>query len=188
MGKAIVPRKETGKPGAAMATLTPRQREFVRAMLETGARDHTLCARMAGFTGDDNTMRVTAHRLAHDDKVLAALKEEADKRIRSGAVLGASVLSEIAMNPTHKDQLKAAIELLNRAGLITATLHKHEHAHVVSTSADEKAQIASIVEKAARLGIDPRKLLGGIVVDAEFEEVQKPDTPAAGTEGLEDIL
>lgn len=185
--KALVPMKGTGAPGPAMSALSTRQQAFVRYMLQTGGQNAKRCAAAAGYTGNDNTMAVTAHRLAHDEKVLAALKEEADKRIRSGAILGASVLAEIAGDVTHKDRLKAAIELLNRAGLLTATLHKHEHAVTVTNTADEKAQIARITEMAAKLGVDPKKLLGGFI-DAEFSEVEALPAPAAGTDGLEDIL
>ncbi len=181
--KAIVPRRETGAPGPALALLTHRQQTFVRAMLETGGQDHTRAARMAGYTGNDNCMRVTAHRLAHDTKVLAALKEEADKRIRSGALLGASVLIEIAGDTMHKDRFRAATELLNRAGLQVVT----EHKVTVTNSGDEKAMIERIASMASQLGLDSKKLLGGFV-EAEFTEVAALPAPVDGTEGLEDLL
>lgn len=180
--KAIVPRKSTGGPGPAMAALpTEGQRRFVRAMCETGGTNHAKAARMAGYTGNDNCIRVTAHRLAHDPLVLAALKEEADKRIRSGALLGASVLIEIAGDTMHRNRFHAAKELLDRAGLQVVT----EHKVTVHNSSDEKAMIDRIAGMAAQLGLDPKKLIGGYI-EAEFTEVAA--TPMEDTTGLEDIL
>lgn len=192
-GPAVVPKRGTGAPGPAMAALTKRQQSFVRAMLEVGGRagDYARCALAAGFTGSPNVIRVTAHRLAHDTKVLAALKEEADKRIRSGALLGASVLLEIASDQMHKDRFRAATELLDRSGLMVITEHKVTVDH---SNSSEKEMVARIADMAAQLGIDPKRLLGGYV-EAEFTEVGKSDLaiPRAAddvgsTEGLEDIL
>lgn len=185
MAKAIVPKAGTGAPGQAMAELTPKQQKFVRAMLETGGHNHMRCAQAAGFTGNANTLRVTGHRLAHDTKVLAALREEADKRIRTGAVLGASVLLEIAGNPTHKDRYKAAVELLNRSGLQVVT----EHKVTVDRGGSEKQMIDRIGAMATQLGIDPKQLLGGFI-DATFEEVKPKEleAPFDPNAGLEDLL
>lgn len=183
---AVVPTKGTGQPGPAMAALpTDRQRKFVRALCETGGQNHTLAARKAGYTGNEITLNNTAHRLAHDPLILAALKEEADRRIRSGALLGASVLMEIAGDTMHKDRFRAAQELLNRSGLQVIT----EHKVTVDRGGNEKAMIERIASMAAQLGIDHKKLLGGFV-EGEFEEVPalSAPEPLPSTDGLEDIL
>lgn len=189
-----------------MAALpTDMQRRFVRALCETGGTNYTLAARMAGYTGNDQTINVTAHRLAHDPAILAALREEADRRLRSGAILGASVLIEIAGDTMHKDRYRAAVELLNRAGLQVI----NEQKITVEHTGGEKAMIERIASMAQQLGIDHKKLLGGFV-EGEFEEVRPglptvvtpmepscvdPVTPLVScaeplptAEGLEDIL
>lgn len=160
--------------GKAFQALNDRQQRFVIAMCENGGANAKRCAQIAGYTGDDNTLGVTAHRLSHDDKVLAALKEEADRRLRGGAVLGASVLVEIANDPTHKDRFRAADRLLERAGLLVIQTNKNIVEHTVNEE-DVKTRIA----KAAReLGLDPKVFLGAAAaqlpapIDAEFTVIE----------------
>jgi len=183
--KAVVPAADIGKPGPAMERLTKKQQKYVMCLAETGGHNHARAARSAGYTGTDQTIRTTAYRLAHDPRILEALKEIADRRIRSGALLGASVLMEIAGDTMHKHRFHAAKELLDRSGLMVVT----EHKVTVQNSSDEKAIIDRIASMAAQLGIDHKALLGNIV-EAEFEEVKPkelaaPFDPAAG---LEDLL
>lgn len=167
-------------PGKEFLALNDRQQKFVIAMCETGGKDHTLCAEMAGYSGNKDTLYVTAHRLAHDEKVLRALREEADRRVRSGAILGASVLIEIANDPTHKDRFRAADRLLERAGLLVVQTNKNVIEHTVNEE-DLKARIA----RAAReLGLDPKVFLGASAaalpapIDAEFTVVEEDDLMA----------
>lgn len=177
---AYPPILDTQGLGPAMIELNPQQRAFVYALLDTGGQSNTKAAALSGYApGNPDAQRVTAYRLAHDPKVLAAIKEEANRRLHSGAILGASVLLEIANDPTHKDRFKAASELLSRGGLVMATEHK-----VTVEHRDDKGLIDKITVLANSLGLDPRQLLGNAApaVDAEFEDV----TPS--TDGLEDLL
>lgn len=176
----VPPISNTDGLGPAMIDLLPKQRAFVVAMLETGGQNNTKAAQIAGYSLDNyDAARATAWRLAHDPKILAAIKEEANRRLHSGAILGASVLLEIANDPTHKDRFKAASELLSRGGLVMATEHK-----ITVERRDDKGMIDKITVLAAQLGLDPRKLLGNAApaVDAEFEDV------TATSDGLEDLL
>lgn len=206
--------KDMGALGPKMLALNPRQRAFVIAMIETGQDNHTRCARMAGYyNGNDNALRVTAFRLAHDDKIQAAIVEQAGRRMKAGTIMATSALLSIASNQMHKDQLRAAVEILNRTGLHAVSETKITHEHIM----DDKQSIQRVVELARSLKIDPRQLLGqyGVTLDAEFEEVaeRKEDTatakmiehlsgadfdeedeedeeqePDTSTEGLEDLL
>ena len=161
-----------------MAALNDRQRAFVGAMLETGGQPgrHSEAARRAGYEGSPDVVKVAAHRLAHNPKIQAAIREEAERRVHSGAILGASVLVEIAADPQHKDRFKAATRLLDMAGLIVTTQHKVTVEH----TGDDTEKIRLAIAMAKRLGIDPKKLLGeaGVsaaevdAIDAEFEEVK----------------
>jgi phage terminase small subunit len=174
-----------------MKACTPRQRAFVEAMLVTGGNNHKLCAMMAGYTGNDNTLRVTAHRLAHDSNVLAAIREEGDRRIRASVVMATSRLVSIAENSTdEKVALKAIDMVLNRSGLHALTEHKVS----IERPTDGVEIKQRIVALAKELGLDPAKLLGhnaqmsalpapeeGETVEAEFIEI-------TGREGLEDLL
>lgn len=163
--------------GPAMKELNENQRGFVVAMVEMGAPNPTDAARLAGFGGTDQATRVAAKRLMGNPAVLAALREETDKFMRGSVLIAGHALQEIALDRHHKDRLKAATELLNRADLIVKTTHE-----VIVTDKRTPADIlATIHDMAKRMGDDPRKLLGfDPVTDAEFEEMS--------SEGLEDVL
>lgn len=169
-----------------MRKLLPRQRAFVRACLETGRNNNTLHARMAGYSGNDDSMKATGWRLAHDADVQAAMLEEAEKRLRGNAIMATSTLVNLAENAREdKDKLKAIDMLLNRAGLHAKTEHKVTVEH--HTPAD---MIARIEHLAAKLGLDPVKLLGhsstavpaagAEIIDAEFAEVSDGGEPETG--------
>lgn len=188
MANALESAALEGPYGPAMAALTPLQRRFVVAMCETGGGNASLAYRMAGpNTKNDDTIKNAAHHLLHTDKVLLAIREEADRRCRSGAILGASALQEIAMDSLHKDRFKAAQALLDRAGL--GLVQKTEVVHVHKNDAEAIDRIKALAKV---LGVDAQKLLGHVgapvsppteaPLDVEFEDV----TPS--TDGLEDLL
>jgi len=161
---------------------TDRQRRFVIALLELGDMNHTRAAAMAGYAGTTgNAMRVIAHRLFHDDRVQAAIHEEATRRLASGKIMAVSKLLDIANSaPEPKDKLKAIGMILNRVGMHEKTEH---HVTTMDLSKTDDAMIERIKSLAAKLGLDQRALLGEAgVVDAEFTEVE------SSTEGIEDIL
>ena len=170
--------------GPAMQALSINQRAFVIAMLTTGAQDGTVCAAMAGYGNTQESRWVASHRLMHNPKVLAAIKEEADRRLRSGAILAASALVEICADTRHKDRFKAAQELLNRAGLLVETQHRV----IVEDHRTDKEIEQAIVLMAKRHGLDPAKLLGYTTkpIDAEFTEVE--DDAPMSSDGIEDLL
>lgn len=171
---------DEGVMGDAMLALTPRQRAFVTVLLTSGRNNHAAAAKMAGYQGTADTLAVTGHRLAHDQKVLRAIREESDRRIRAHAVLATGVLIEIAGDDMaqHKDRLKAVEMLLNRGGLHAITESKQVIEHHDLTG---KALIERVKQLAGEIGADPVKLLGTVgieeakptpeMIDAEFTEV-----------------
>lgn len=174
---AVPPESELGD---AMLLLTENQRGFVIAMLETGAQNQERAAILAGYGGNDNSAAVAAHRLMRNPMVLAAIREEADRRLKSGALLGASVLVEIAGDPKHKDRFKAATELLNRSGLIVEQTHRVIHEDN-RTDAELERSLRTML---AKHGVDAAKVLGlPASVEGEFEEVTN-----GSKDGLEDLL
>lgn len=171
---------DEGDLGDAMLQLTQNQRGFVVALLETGGQDAGKAAALAGIGGNSNASQVYASRAMRNPAILAAIREEADRRLRSGGILGASVLVEIASDHKHKDRFKAGVELLNRSGLIVEQTHRVIHEEQRSDAEIERA-VKLLAEK---MGMDPTKLLGSAVpvVEGEFTEVTN------GSEGLEDLL
>lgn len=174
--------------GPAMRALpTDGMRKFVMALLELGSNNHTRAALMAGYAaGSDNSLRVTAYRLAHDERVLAAIHEESHRRLHSGKIMAVSVLLNLAERAAKdSDKLKAIDMVLNKTGL-----HNISESIVTTRddSATDDAMIARITHLAKMLEVDVTKLIGQntpkpAVIEGEFSVVE---TPTA--EGLEDML
>lgn len=101
--------------GPHMLALDERQRRFVVGYLGD-AKDASKCAAAAGYSTTANGHRVQAHRLLHNPKVIAAIKEEAGRRLNGAAYIAAAGLAEIAADPTHKDRYKASADILDRTG------------------------------------------------------------------------
>lgn len=158
--------------GPAMLALTPRQQAFVVACFMTGQENNALHARMAGYQGTPATLATTGHRIAHDPAVLAAMLEEATKKMHSGVVMATGRLIHLAGNAKEeKDQLKAIGMILNRAGLHEKT----EHKLTVKRESSEAEMLQSIEKMAAFLGIDPKKLTGNVkIIEGEFTAVEAP--------------
>jgi phage terminase small subunit len=130
-------------------------------------------AKAAGYSDRSHgSLRVAAHRAFHDEKVLAAIRECADKEVRSGAMLGIATIKKIVRNDLHRDQFKAAALL---AGLNRFTVD--QNVNINQTVRDESGQalLGEIKRLAEKLGVPVAKLLGGPVpapIEAEFEEVK----------------
>lgn len=159
--------------GPRMQELNVRQRGFVIALLEIGGINFTRAAMAAGYgNGNEESAAVQGNRLAHDDKILAAIHEEAYRRLRSGAVMAVKTLLEIAddTGAKHGDRLKAVEMLLNRSGLHAVTEH---NVKVERYDATDETMIKRIKLLAEKQGLDPVKLLGstGVTVDAQFKVV-----------------
>ena len=156
--------------GKAMGALSTRKRQFVIAMLQQGVNPKA-CAVAAASLGYHPKY---GYELMRDDGILAAMREEATKRLAGAALVGVNVLLDIAQSPTHKDQFRAAKELAGINGFTAEQRIVVEH-----ISEDSKAQIRQIRDMAAQLGLDAKQLIASAgIVDAEFTEV----TPAAPVE------
>lgn len=156
--------EDRSSDGPAMSALTDQQRAFVYGMLDSACnpKQADRCALAAGYTGTN-----PGWRLMRSERILAALHEEAKKKLVGAALLGVTTMMEIANSPQHKDRFRAARELAAINGFtaeqkITVTHIKREEADV----------IAKIKATAEKLGIDPGPLLAKAgVIDAEFSVV-----------------
>jgi len=155
--------------GPAMKELTLPQRAFVLAFANFGGTNQGEAARLAGYgsANDVGAASDQAYALLRSPRILVALREEADKRLKAGAILAASVLSEIATDVHHRDRYKAAVELLNRAGLVVEGVSRL----IVEDHRTTEEITRRVVSLAVKLGIDPTKLLGNDVIDADYTEV-----------------
>ena len=153
-----------------MLALSPARRRFaIAAVMYPLAKDWQI-AKAAGYADRSHgSLRVQAHQLFHDEGVLAAIKECADKEIRGSAMLGIATMKKIVRNDLHKDQLKAAQTLVGLAGFTI-----DQNINVKQTVTDESGQalLGEIRRLAEKLGVPLTRLLGPPVVDAEFTEVK----------------
>ena len=161
--------------GPAMLALSPMMRRYVVMWCEHPNFGPKALAKAAGYQGDDNCLAVTGHRVSHDKKVLAAMDEEASKRLRYGGAIGVAAVVKIALNEAHKDHLKAALALMDRTGRHAMSEHK---VIVDDKRPETKAELIAAIKRVAdEAGLDDgavQKLIGvdaGTVVDAEFEEI-----------------
>ncbi len=149
--------------GKAMRMLTDGHRQFVIGMLQQGVNPKA-CAVVAAGLGHHPKY---GYELMRHEGILAAMREEATKRLAGSALVGVNVLLAIAQNPQHKDQFRAAKELAGINGFTAEQRIVVEH-----ISEDSKAQIRQIREMAAQLGMDAGQLIKAAgIVDAEFTEV-----------------
>ena len=172
-GTATVPDPEESGLGPAMLACDPAERRFaLAAVMYPLAKDWQI-AKAAGYSDRSHgALRVCAHRLFHRERVLAAIRECADKEVRSGAMLGIATIKKIVRNDAHRDQFKAAALL---AGLNRFTVD--QNINVNQTVRDESGQalLSEIKRLADKMGVPVQNLLGGPkpqVVDAEFSEVK----------------
>lgn len=163
MGRALAIRTDKRFDGKAMRLLSDRQRGFVLAMLERNANPAMVmdAAQAAGYRAN------YGYYLMRDEAVLAALHEEAVKRLTGASLMGASVLLEIAQDETHKDRLKAAVRLTELNGFTPERKLTIEH-----VDRDSKKQLEEIKAWAKEMDLPISKVLPGIdIEDGEFLEV-----------------
>jgi phage terminase small subunit len=179
MENAIIVLDPNEDHGPAFSACTPMQQKFVLASLTLGGGNNTEAARMAGY--ERTTASQQAHALIRKPNVIAAMREEAERRLQGGAMLASSALVAIVNNPLHKDHYKACIELLNRSGL--QFIQKSEVIHTDNRTAAELVAFIRLMAK--KNNLDPATLLGHdeVVEDAQYTEV---DDNLADALGIQD--
>lgn len=151
-----------------------RHRMFVLSLYEIprGYGAHVKAARMAGFgtaTTSAKSWSVIASRLAHDDRILEAMREEDERRIRASAPRAIRALAHLIEDPDHKDHARGIAMVLDR-------VHPAETTHTVKVEHKLPVMVATaevlerIARLAARAGLDPLRLPAP-PVDAEFVEL-----------------
>jgi hypothetical protein len=132
--------------GPAMKALpSDRHRSFVMNLYELppGWGCNAKAARIAGFgtsTSSAASMATIGWRLAHDEKVLAAIAEQDKLRIRASAPRAISALQRVVEDPDHKDHIRAVGMVLDRTHAVT-THHTVDVHHHVDHDAEAVAQL-----------------------------------------------
>lgn len=153
-----------GEYGPKMKALpNDKWREFVTIYCQQGRKSAGRAYALAfGHDPYDeakkNSCSVSGHRMAHDERVLSAMFEWAEKAMRSLAPAATNVLAAVLDDPVAaaSDKINAAKTVADRVGLHARTEHKVTVEHL----GDDPARLAGIAELAARLGLDLGSLVG----------------------------
>ena len=175
--------------GPAMKALpSDRHRAFVLALYQVkpGHGSHVAAAKLAGFgtsTSSPGSWSVIACRLAHDERIMAALHEEDKKRIRASAPRAIRALERLIEDPKHKDHARGIGMVLDRVHP-QETVHRVEVKHEHTAKFDTDELIDRLGKVALTFGLDSAKVLAcpqtrpaGPVIDGECTEVT-PRPPA----------
>lgn len=156
-----------------MRALSAAQRRFAMAAVMFPLAKDWQIAKAAGFSDRSHGyLRKTACLLFQDEKVLAGIRECADKTVRSTAMLGVATMAKIARLDGHKDQFKAARELAGLNGF--SVTQKIDVNSTVTTRMDVTTASAKIAEFRQKFPEQFAKLLGAPlpVLEGEFSEVK----------------
>jgi hypothetical protein len=154
-------KQDWGELGPAMKALpNARWRAFVEFYLleKPGRGAQTNAARRAGFGNARSTplvMAQTALRLMRDERMIAAIAEEARKILRAGAPEAAKALLELVRNPEHKDHARGIGMVLARTDP-EITRHDLQVTHKII---DEDQESLEELRALRHLGTSREKLL-----------------------------
>ena len=102
--------------GPCMLALSAQQRRFVVGWIGTRGQNGARVARAAGYSDHLDAAKVQACRLVQNPKVLAALREEADRRLDGIAVLAILGLGDLVQSKDEKIKSAAIDSALDRTG------------------------------------------------------------------------
>jgi hypothetical protein len=150
-----------GQLGPAMRALpNNRWRAFVEFYLleKPGHGAQTSAARRAGFGNGKTTplnMARIASRLMRDDRMVAAIAEEARKIVRGGAPEAAKALLALVRDPEHKDHARGIAMVLARTD---PEVQRHDM-HVTHKIVSEDEEALEELRALRSLGTTREKLL-----------------------------
>ena len=131
----------------------------------------------AGYEGTPGSLYVAASRMFHDDRMLAAIQEQARGMMVNLLPMAMEAIADVVSDPQHKDRLAAAKTIADRTGLHAVT-ETRTVAEVEITP--EKLQRARML--AQRMGVPLDTLIGTrlaakveaeTTTDAEYVEIPK---------------
>ena len=166
----IIDPSEAEERSEAFEKLSRQQKTFVDLYLTTSLTQ-TQCVARAYPNCDQRIHHVEAARLMGNKRVREALHEETIRCLAGSAAVGLRVLLEVAGDPTHKDRLKAARELIAHAGLAPKVEQTINVNHTGPSPGEQRAELQRLM---AQMGPDGQRLLAAAdlkIVDAEFTVV-----------------
>jgi hypothetical protein len=149
-----------GQIGPAMRALPNDQwRVFCHALL-TGKPGHgryARAARAAGFGKESTTTNVAkiAWKIAHDDRMIAAITEESRKYLRGGHPEAVNALLSMIRNSGHRDHGRAVLSLLDRVDPVVSK----QTVDVTHRIVDPDQEALEELQALRQLGTSREKLL-----------------------------
>ena len=197
-GREIVPLIPIPDPddlGERMCACTVGERAWVIAKLETGG-DNSECARLAGYsTSSPDVLKSTGYAIAHRQRVQDALLEQSRKMLKTELPRSLRTMIELRDDKKIKAEirLKAAIEIMNRAGMgaiqksqLTVT-HELSEAELVQSIRVLSANLGFSEDIVRRMLLSAGTLKGnGEAIDAEFTVVSPPISDRARRAGSQE--
>ena len=172
----IPPESEQGPAFRKLGTL--KQKLFVLALVEQGTKTNLTAAALAsGYKGGVGA-RVTAHHLAHNPAVLAAILEVAKNRMKFSTMAAEGLLSEFVqdVNLDPRIRLAAANSILDRGGLNPVFESRVTHEHQLG----REEKLIRLAELAQRQGKDIREVLGNLIdaLPSDFKVIDEQEADA----------
>jgi len=172
--------------GPAMSKLSMQEQVFVCLLFE-GAANATDAWRKAGFKSQGRSAGAEGRMASYYTslpRIIAAIKEEDQRRVVLMGTKANTALGAILANPQHADHFKAIKLIRDDAGMTKAV----EKVVNVNVRISPEEKVEKIRLWAAAKGLDVEKLLGyspePLALDAEFAEVETEED----VHDLEDLL
>jgi hypothetical protein len=129
-----------------LALPSDRHRAFVRALYQVkpGHGAGVKAAKLSGWgqpLSSSASMATIGSRLMHDERILAAIFEEDQKRIRASAPRAINALTRLVEDPKHKDHARGIAMVLDRVHPAESRHLVDVHHHAVDHSAEAVAQL-----------------------------------------------
>ena len=184
----------------AFNLLTDKQKAFVVALMQfgSGKGKRTQCARIAGYDGEDTSLRVIAHQLFHNSNVQAALREITTAHMLSFQLMSIDGIADLAESARDESvKLKALLAIADRTGFnaVQSINVKHEdvnrsedqmiermvalvakNPHLIEMVKEPRRSL--VAAKVAALGL-PSPASQAAPIDAEYTEITDQRDPDA---------
>jgi hypothetical protein len=152
--------EDWGQLGPAMRALPNDQWRAFCHELVTGSPGHgryTAAARAAGF-GKDSTPSILAKlawKLAHDDRMIAAVLEESRKHLRGAHPEAVNALHNMVRDSTHRDHGRAVLAILDRVDPIVSKQNIEVTHRIVDPDQEALEELSAL----RQLGVSREKML-----------------------------
>jgi hypothetical protein len=153
-------REDWGELGPAMRSLPNDQWRAFCHELVTGAPGHGRYARAAraagmGKSSTPANMAKIAWRMAHDDRMIAAITEESRKYLRGAHPEAVAALLNMIRDEKHRDHGRAVLSLLDRVDPIVSK----QNIEVTHRIMDPDSEALEELQALRQLGTSREKLL-----------------------------